>query len=177
MPGNRRKSEAFEGRGRVKALNALKSPAVASLPSPPATRRRLRSCWQCCHERCGRRLRRRVVQPQVARCRHQEPHPFLKILHDAADVEGHDRKNRSGQSEIAQTGVQAGMSYYINNTMSIGSDPFAPPAQDAEVQHLAYILISCRRIAIAMASVRVAAPSLFRRASMCTRTPLGFSPI
>ena len=34
--------------------------------------------------------------------------------------------NRSGQSEIAQAGVQAGMSYYINNTMSIGSDPFAP---------------------------------------------------
>ena len=40
--------------------------------------------------------------------------------------EGHDRKNRSRQPEIAQTGVQAGMSYYINNTMSMGSDPFAP---------------------------------------------------
>ena len=47
------------------------------------------------------------------------------LLEAAADGEGHDRKNRSGQSEIAQTGVQAGMSYYINNTMSIGSDPFA----------------------------------------------------
>ena len=48
--------------------------------------------------------------------RHQEPDSFLKVLHDAADGEGHDRKNRSGQSEIAQTGVQAGMSYYINNS-------------------------------------------------------------
>ncbi len=32
----------------------------------------------------------------------------------------------SRQFEIAQTGVQAGMSYYINNTMSIISDPLAP---------------------------------------------------
>ena len=39
--------------------------------------------------------------------------------------EGHDRKNRSRQPEIAQTGVQAGMSYYINNTMSISPDPLA----------------------------------------------------
>ena len=57
--------------------------------------------------------------------RHQEPNPLFQVLPEAADGEGHDRKNRSGQSEIAQTGVQAGMSYYINNTMSIGSDPFA----------------------------------------------------
>ena len=56
--------------------------------------------------------------------RHQEPNPLFQVLPEAADGEGHDRKNRSGQSEIAQTGVQAGMSYYINNTMSIG--PFAP---------------------------------------------------
>ena len=55
--------------------------------------------------------------------RHQEPNPLFQVLPEAADGEGHDRKNRSGQSEIAQTGVQAGMSYYINNTMSIG--PFA----------------------------------------------------
>ena len=55
--------------------------------------------------------------------RHQEPNPLFQVLPEAADGEGHDRKNRSGQSEIAQTGVQAGMSYYINNTMSI--DPFA----------------------------------------------------
>ena len=39
--------------------------------------------------------------------------------------EGHDRKNRFRQPEIAQTGVQAGMSYYINNTMSISPDPLA----------------------------------------------------
>ena len=57
--------------------------------------------------------------------RHQEPHPLFQVLPEAADGEGHDRKNRSGQSEIAQTGVQAGMSYYINNTMSIGL-PFCP---------------------------------------------------
>jgi len=52
MPGNRRKSESFEGRGRVKALNALKSPTVASLPTPPATRRKSPSCrqrWQFWH--------------------------------------------------------------------------------------------------------------------------------
>ena len=49
--------------------------------------------------------------------RHQEPNPLFQVLPEAADGEGHDRKNRSGQSEIAQTGVQAGMSYYINNTM------------------------------------------------------------
>ena len=36
----------------------------------------------------------------------------------------HDRKNRSGQSEVAQAGVQAGMSYYINATMSIS--PLTP---------------------------------------------------
>ena len=58
--------------------------------------------------------------------RHQEPNPLFQVLPEAADGEGHDRKNRSGQSEIAQTGVQAGMSYYINNTMSIDSDPFCP---------------------------------------------------
>ena len=60
--------------------------------------------------------------------RHQEPNPLFQVLPEAADGEGHDRKNRSGQSEIAQTGVQAGMSYYINNTMSIGS--FAFPKKD-----------------------------------------------
>ena len=54
----------------------------------------------------------------------EEPNPLFQVLPEAADGGGHDRKNRSGQSEIAQTGVQAGMSYYINNTMSIG--PFAP---------------------------------------------------
>lgn len=51
----------------------------------------------------------------------QEPNPLSQVLHEAADGEGHDRKNRSRQSEIAQTGVQADMSYYINNTMSMGS--------------------------------------------------------
>ena len=29
--------------------------AVALLPTPPATRKRSPSCWQCCHERCRRR--------------------------------------------------------------------------------------------------------------------------
>ena len=55
--------------------------------------------------------------------RHQEPHPFLSLLHDTVDREGTGRKNRSRKSDVAQAGVQAGMSYY--NTMSIG--PFAPP--------------------------------------------------
>ena len=55
--------------------------------------------------------------------RHQEPHPFLALLHDATGREGTCRKNRSRKSDVAQAGVQAGMSYYINNTMSIG--PFA----------------------------------------------------
>ena len=55
--------------------------------------------------------------------RHRKPNSFLALLHDAADGEGHDRKNRSGQPEIAQTGVQAGMSYCINPTVSISSDP------------------------------------------------------
>ena len=55
--------------------------------------------------------------------RHRRPNSFLALLHFAADGEGHDRKNRSGQSEIAQTGVQAGMSYCINPTVSISSDP------------------------------------------------------
>ena len=58
--------------------------------------------------------------------RHRKPNSFLALLHFAADGEGHDRKNRSGQPEIAQTGVQAGMSYCINPTISISSDPFAP---------------------------------------------------
>ena len=57
--------------------------------------------------------------------RHRKPNSFLALLHDSADGEGHDRKNRSGQSEIAQTGVQAGMSYCINPTVSISSDPNA----------------------------------------------------
>ena len=57
--------------------------------------------------------------------RHQEPHPFLALLHDAAGREGTCRKNRPRQSDVAQAGVQAGMSYYINNTMLIGSDPRA----------------------------------------------------
>ena len=47
-------------------------------------------------------------------------HIFIYVPSAEEIGEGHDRKNRSGQSEIAQTGVQAGMSYYINNTMSIG---------------------------------------------------------
>ena len=64
--------------------------------------------------------------------RHQEPNPLFQVLPEAADGEGHDRKNRSGQSEIAQTGVQAGMSYYINNTMSIDSDTFAPLPQRSD---------------------------------------------
>ena len=34
--------------GSARPLNAS---AVASLPTPPATRRRLRSCWQWCHKR------------------------------------------------------------------------------------------------------------------------------
>ena len=46
--------------------------------------------------------------------RHQEPNPLFQVLPEAADGEWHDRKNRSRQSEIAKTGVQAGMSYYIN---------------------------------------------------------------
>ena len=53
--------------------------------------------------------------------RHRKPNSFLALLHFAADGEGHDRKNRSGQPEIAQTGVQAGMSYCINPTVSISS--------------------------------------------------------
>ena len=32
-----------------------------------------------------------------------------------------EKGNRSGQSEVAQVGVQAGMSYYINDTISISS--------------------------------------------------------
>ena len=51
--------------------------------------------------------------------RHQEPHPFLKILHDAADGEGTCRKNRSRKSDVAQAGVQASMSYCINRAVSI----------------------------------------------------------
>ena len=54
---------------RVAATNKARHVA-ASLPTPPATRRRSPSCRQWCRERCRRRLRRRVVQPQVARCRH-----------------------------------------------------------------------------------------------------------
>ena len=53
-------------------------------------------------------------------------HPFLKILHDAADGEGTCRKNRSRKSDVAQAGVQASMSYCINRAVSIISDPFAP---------------------------------------------------
>ena len=53
--------------------------------------------------------------------RHRKPNSFFALLHFAADGEGHDRKNRSGQPEIAQTGVQAGMSYCINPTVSISS--------------------------------------------------------
>ena len=55
--------------------------------------------------------------------RHQEPDPFLKILHDAADEEGASRKNRSRKSDVAQAGVQASMSYCINRAVSISSDP------------------------------------------------------
>ena len=55
--------------------------------------------------------------------RHRKPNSFFALLHFAADGEGHDRKNRSGQPEIAQIGVQAGMSYCINPTVSISSDP------------------------------------------------------
>jgi hypothetical protein len=39
--------------------------------------------------------------------------------------EGLCRKNRPRQSDVAQTGVQAGMSYCINRTVSISSDPNA----------------------------------------------------
>ena len=38
--------------------------------------------------------------------RHRKPNSFFALLHFAADGEGHDRKNRSGQSEIAQTGYK-----------------------------------------------------------------------
>ena len=34
--------------------------AVASLPTPPATRRKSPSCWQWCHKRCGRTASKRV---------------------------------------------------------------------------------------------------------------------
>ncbi len=33
--------------------------------------------------------------------RHQEPHSFLALLHDAADGEGPCRKNRSRKSDVA----------------------------------------------------------------------------
>lgn len=38
------------GVSHLTAVNAIAS-AVASLPTPPATGRRLRSCWHCCRER------------------------------------------------------------------------------------------------------------------------------
>ena len=60
--------------------------------------------------------------------RHQEPYPFLALLHDAADGEGPCRKNRPRQSDVAQTGVQASMSYCINRAVSISSIFFLPPA-------------------------------------------------
>lgn len=53
--------------------------------------------------------------------RHQEPRPFLALLHDAAGGEGACRKNRSRQTDVAKAGVQAGMRCCINKTVSIGS--------------------------------------------------------
>ena len=64
---------------------------------------------------------------------HQEPNPLFQVLPEAADGEWRDRKNRSGQSEIAQTGVQAGMNYCINRTVSISSDPFDPLAMTRRI--------------------------------------------
>ena len=55
--------------------------------------------------------------------RHQEPRPFLALLHDAAGGEGACRKNRSRQTDVAKAGIQAGMRCCINKTISISSDP------------------------------------------------------
>ena len=57
--------------------------------------------------------------------RHQEPRPFLALLHDAAGGEGACRKNRSRQTDVAKAGVQAGMRCCINKTVSIS--PFELP--------------------------------------------------
>ena len=79
--------------------------------------------------------------------RHQEPNPLFRVLPEAADGEGHDRKNRSGQSEIAQTGVQAGMSYYVNNTMSIGPFFSRPQSRGRFAIVLAgVVLVYCKQI-------------------------------
>ena len=64
--------------------------------------------------------------------RHQEPNPLFQVLPEAADGEGHDRKNRSGQSEIAQTGVQAGMSYYVPPQKKPSNNRFPTPRQPSE---------------------------------------------
>ena len=80
--------------------------AVASLPTPPATRRRSPSCWQCCHERCrAERFALRGEASLDVRCG-----KFVALM------------------RRVEAGVHAGMSYCINRAVSISSSPRADPS-------------------------------------------------
>ena len=59
------------------------------------------------------------------RSRHSQQHPFQSLLPFPVAGEGHHCANRSRSSAVAPAEVLPGMSYYINDTMSISSDPYA----------------------------------------------------
>ena len=64
--------------------------------------------------------RNRVVEQN--RCYHL----VSRLAHRAFFLDDEEKDRAVALMRRVEAGVQAGMSYYINNTMSIDSDPFAP---------------------------------------------------
>ena len=53
-------------------------------------------------------------------------HLVSRLAHRAFFLDDEEKDRAVALMRRVEAGVQAGMSYYINNTMSIGSDPFDP---------------------------------------------------
>jgi len=53
-------------------------------------------------------------------------HLVSRLAHRAFFLDDEEKDRAVALMRRVEAGVQAGMSYYINNTMSINSDPFAP---------------------------------------------------
>ena len=53
-------------------------------------------------------------------------HLVSRLAHRAFFLDDEEKDRAVALMRRVEAGVQAGMSYYINNTMSIDSDPFTP---------------------------------------------------